>query len=96
MPAHPAAGIHHSTREGDAVGRDPSAEESLAPSSNNAFEVGKTWKVSTPSSFGPEETTHVFSRSCTFQEPQSTTSPIPRGRGRSESREVGTMHGNPV
>lgn len=71
------------------MGRDPSAAERLAHNSNKDFEVGEIiWKDSLPSSFSTGETTHIFSRSCTFQEPQSTTSPFSQGRGRNERREV--------
>lgn len=96
MPAHPAAGTDHSTGRG-MLWADPSAEECLAHSNNKDFEAGESiWKDSPPSSFGTGETTRVLSRSCTFQEPKSTTSPFPQGHGRSEHREVGMMHGNPV
>lgn len=69
---------------------DSSAEEHRAHSNNSGFEVGESiWKDSPPSSFSTEETTYVFSRSCIFQEPQSTTSRFPQGHGKSEHREVG-------
>jgi len=96
MPAHPASDTDHSTEQG-MLCTDPSAEEHLAHSSNEDFEVGESsWKDSPPSSFDTGEITLIFSRSCTFQEPQSTTSPFPQGRGRRKFRELGMVHGNPI